>query len=197
MSKKWKRLWLGLAIIVAIQLMLLCAPKMENKLELVINVLAAFSGIYLTLLIFLRSKENSEKEHFEAMKHMKELHTAQIDVLIAGTERQISLWQQITARQTRELVDAIRSQKHTAHNNEDAVVKAIKANYELSKIDYDIEKSEFELMEAKEEMKKIKEFQFLRLNEDRVKEVRAQEHNIAKIVQKIEALKARRRFYSM
>jgi len=100
---KWILYWsvFGLIGIVFIILAILFEDK--SWIGNVLQTVGTIEGIFLTLIIFLQSKEESDKQYREQIEHLQTLNTKQIEALYLATEKQILILQEMTAKQ----IDAI------------------------------------------------------------------------------------------
>lgn len=102
---KWKIHWCAFGTLIL--LFVFTALLFEDKIWLpnVLQTIGTIAGIYLTIIIFLRSKEDSDKQFREHLEHLQNLNAKQIEVLQINTEKHIAALQtetekQITALQT-------------------------------------------------------------------------------------------------
>lgn len=96
---KWKIHWCAFGTLIF--LFVFTAVFFENKTWVgnVLQAIGTVAGIYLTIIIFLFSKEDSDKQFREHIEHLQELNTKQIEALHTSTERQITALQDTNAKQ--------------------------------------------------------------------------------------------------
>jgi glucan phosphoethanolaminetransferase (alkaline phosphatase superfamily) len=70
-------------------------PWLGNALQTVCTII----GLYATVLIFLQSKEESDRQFREHLEHLRELNSREIEALYKATEKQIEAIQQSTLNQ--------------------------------------------------------------------------------------------------
>lgn len=98
-KNKWFYHWSVFAILVS--LFVFTAIFFENKswVPNLLQTIGTVLGIYLTIIIFLFSKEDSDKQFREHIEHLQALNTKQIDALFEATEKQIKALQELTEKQ--------------------------------------------------------------------------------------------------
>ncbi len=96
---KWRIHWCTFGALVF--MFVFTAIFFEDKQWLgnVLQAIGTVSGIYLTIIIFLFSKEDSDKQFRKHLEHLQELNTKQIDALQSATEKQITALQELTEKQ--------------------------------------------------------------------------------------------------
>src|SRR5690606_26289752 len=102
---KWIIHWCTLGLLVV--LFLLVAIFFEDKSWVgnVLQTIGTVAGIYLTLIIFLYSKEESDKQFREHLEHLQNLNLNQIEALQNSTEKQLKTLQELNAKQIKTLHD--------------------------------------------------------------------------------------------
>lgn len=165
-------------------------PTRQKQIELGIESLGAFCGVYLTYIIFLRSRDDLVKQDRERIERKEKRHKTEINVLIKSSENQIEAFRQIINEQSRVLIEAL--EKNNQDSSDKEAARAIERTYQLSKLDYEIEKLELELLEEKDRLAEIEEFEWFRPPSVK-EEQKAEQLTIIKAVQsKIEDLKRKR-----
>ena len=96
---KWIIHWSIFSIIVIILITISLFSKKTEWIKDMMQTLATTSGIYLTLIIFLQSKEESDKQNREYINHLQKLNKVQIDTLTENTQKQIEALQYSTLEQ--------------------------------------------------------------------------------------------------
>lgn len=86
---KWLTYWSLFAIFIG--LFIFVAISFEKKVWVgnLLQTIGTIAGIYLTIIIFLHSKEDSDKQFREHLEHLQNLNTKQIEALSENTNKQI------------------------------------------------------------------------------------------------------------
>lgn len=107
---KWKIH--SVAFFVLLALFVFCASFFEEKtwLSNILQTIGTVIGIYLTVIIFLYSKEDSDRQFKEHLDYLQELNRLQIEALKYSTELQIKVLQEANANH----IDAVNTstEKH-------------------------------------------------------------------------------------
>lgn len=183
---RWPLYWLFFICLIGLCLVLIFIPSLlhEKIHDLLVEALGAFIGVYLSLLIFMKSKEHSDEQNRLYLEAVHENARNQINAYMASTDRQIEEW----ARNTQRQIDAILEASHTQ-------VTALKqtkgsTSYERAahrrQLSYEISGLNEALREAHQELERRKEFVFLRKKEERRKEIADQDKIIEDLLQKLE-----------
>jgi hypothetical protein len=116
-KNKWLIHWLALGIIIT--LFILIAIFLEDKQWTgnVLQTLGTIAGIYLTIIIFLSSKEDSNLQFIHHLEHLQELNTKQINALQELTEKQVRALQETNAAQIATLQDLTKKQIDALHKS--------------------------------------------------------------------------------
>lgn len=192
---KWRLYWSGLIVLIVLMVCLFwqvdgSESTFQKQLELAIESLGAFCGVYLTLIIFLKSRDDMTQQDRERAQHQESLHQKQIAVLLNSTDHQIESFRTIVREQTRVLTETLEKTGKAADGTKAA--EEVRRTYELSVIDYELEKCAFQLKEEEAKLKEIEEFHFLRSAEERKQQVKAQNKVIRELKTKQDALKKKR-----
>src|SRR5258705_6385653 len=96
---KWIIHWTAFAALVG--LFAFVAIRFEDSpwVSNVLQTVGTIAGIYLTIIIFFKTKEESDKQFREHLEHMIQLNTKQIEALQHSTDKQISVLQESTEKQ--------------------------------------------------------------------------------------------------
>jgi hypothetical protein len=96
---KWTIHWVAFSILIT--LFVFVAFLFEDKpwLGNVLQSLGTVSGIYLTIIIFFHTKEESDKQNKQYLEYLQLLNSKQIDALQKATEQQIEALQKSTSDQ--------------------------------------------------------------------------------------------------
>lgn len=103
---KWIINWFAFAILNGV--FVYVAFQFEDKpwLPNVLQTLGTISAIYLSLIIFLQSKEGTDNQFREQLNHLQQLNSNQIIALQASTDRQIKALQDLNGKQIIALQDS-------------------------------------------------------------------------------------------
>lgn len=126
---KWIIHWCALGLLVV--LFLLVAIFFEDKSWVgnVLQTIGTVAGIYLTLIIFLHSKEESDKQFREHLEHLQNLNLNQIEALQNSTEKQLNTLQELNSKQIKTLQDLNSKQIEVL---QEVTEKQINALYEIT-----------------------------------------------------------------
>lgn len=176
MEKKWKLYWTGLIVLVVI-CMILCvlyAYWDENKelIELLIEMFGTFTGVYLSLVIFLKSQSDSDVINRAHLTSLKQMHDDQIEELRNATQRQINEIQISTDKQVQAIMRASNLASQAIRNTSSE--KAVQALVKKSELDEKIRDIKELLLIAQDDLEEIKLFQFFRLPSKRESDIRTQ-----------------------
>ena len=99
LKHKWKIHWAGFSLILTTLISISLFSEKTEWIKDIIQTLATTSGIYLTLIIFLQSKEESDKQFREQINQLQELNKRQIDSLTENTQKEIEALHNLTYEQ--------------------------------------------------------------------------------------------------
>ncbi len=71
----------------------------KSWLSNALQTIGTISGVYLTIIVFLQSKEESDKQFRNHLEHLQLLNTRQIEALQTSTDKQIQALQELNAKQ--------------------------------------------------------------------------------------------------
>lgn len=128
---KWLIHWTIFCILII--LFVFSALFFEHKLWIgnVLQTIGTIAGIYLTLIIFLYSKEGSDKQFREHLDHLQNLNHKQIEALQQLTEKQISTLQELNTKQIEALQNSTEKQITTLQGLTEKQIEALhKTTYE-------------------------------------------------------------------
>lgn len=96
---KWNIHWLVLSVLILS--FIISAIVFENKTWIgnVLQTIGTITGFYLTIIIFLSSKEGSDKQYREHLEHLQKLNNEHITALSNSTLKQIEVIQELTKNQ--------------------------------------------------------------------------------------------------
>lgn len=96
---KWLIIWTVFALIVALFVFIAIyfndIPWVSNALQ----TIGTISAVYLTLIIFLKSKEESDRQFQNQLNHLQRLNAEHIQALQHSTDKQIKTLQELNAKQ--------------------------------------------------------------------------------------------------
>lgn len=96
---KWFLLWGILILLIAVFIFSAISYENEKWIGNLLQTIGTISGVYLTIVIFLHSKEESDKQFREQINHLQQLNQAQITELQNATNLQINAFRDITQEQ--------------------------------------------------------------------------------------------------
>jgi len=96
---KWLINWAAFAVMVG--LFIFVAIYFNNKpwLSNALQTIGTISGVYLTIIVFLQSKEESDKHFRSHLEHLQILNAKQIEAVQTTTDQQINTLQELNAQQ--------------------------------------------------------------------------------------------------
>lgn len=107
---KWILHWSALMIIVAVFIFLALFFEDKPWIGNILQTVGTIAGVYLTILIFLISKEGSDKQFRAHLEELQKLNTNQINALEKTTNRQIEKLQELNERHIDELNNSTQRQ---------------------------------------------------------------------------------------
>jgi hypothetical protein len=96
---KWLIYWVIFTLIISLFVFMALFFEHKSWIGNVLQTIGTIAGIYLTLVIFIYSKEDSEKQFKEHLEYLQQLNYAHIEALEKNTKQQISTLQELNARQ--------------------------------------------------------------------------------------------------
>ena len=96
---KWKFYWLVFIILVCMFIFLAIFFEDKKWIGNALQTLGSISGVYATVLVFLHSKQSSDKQFREQLDYLQMLNAQQIEALHYSTEKQINKLQELTEKQ--------------------------------------------------------------------------------------------------
>ncbi|OFX16702.1 MAG: hypothetical protein A2033_12825 [Bacteroidetes bacterium GWA2_31_9] len=103
--------------------------KEKEWLGNVLQAIGTISGIYLTIIIFLQSNEESDKQFRKQfrkqLEHLQILNSKQIDALQSSTEKQIKTFQDLNSKQILALQELNAKQIDALHYETERQIKTI------------------------------------------------------------------------
>jgi hypothetical protein len=96
---KWLINWTAFAAMVGLFVFVAIYFNNKNWLSNALQTIGTITGIYLTIIVFLQSKEASDKQFQNQLNHLQRLNAAQIEALRESTDKQISALQELTEKQ--------------------------------------------------------------------------------------------------
>jgi hypothetical protein len=102
---KWTLHWSIFGILISLFVLVALFFENKNWIGNVLQTIGTVTGIYLTIIIFLLSKEDSDKQSREHLNELQKLNNIQIEALQSSTEKQINTLQDLNAKQ----IDALKN----------------------------------------------------------------------------------------
>ena len=98
-KNKWIFHWTTFSVL--IWLIAFSVIKLEGKTWLpnFLQAIGTITGIYLTIIIFLQSKEESDKQFRNQLEHLQHLNANHILALQNSTDKHINALQELTDKQ--------------------------------------------------------------------------------------------------
>lgn len=186
---KWPIYWSFFAVLVSSCVLFVYLEETKDPAgesahrELLVEMLGSFTGVYLSLLIFMKSKEHADQQNREYLEHVQHNNNLHIQAMMQATERQIEEYRRNAERQIAAILEASQLQ-----------VKAMRqaqgdTSYERAahrrQLGYEISALKGELKLAEEELERRKIFVFLRTSEERKRELDEQNAVIRDLKQKL------------
>lgn len=107
---KWIIHWCAFSGLAAVFVLFAVFYEDKTWIGNVLQAIGTVTGIYLTLIIFLHSKEGSDKQFKEHLDHLQNLNHKQIEALQGSTEKQIAALQDFNAKQIEALLSSTEKQ---------------------------------------------------------------------------------------
>lgn len=96
---KWLINWTAFAVMVGLFVFVAIYFNDKNWLSNALQTIGTIIGIYLTIIVFLQSKEESDKQFQNQLNNLQRLNAQQIEALRESTDKQISALQELTEKQ--------------------------------------------------------------------------------------------------
>ena len=96
---KWIIHWLTLTLLVSSFIMFSIVFENKTWLGNALQTIGTITGFYLTIIIFLSSKEGADKQYREHLEHLQKLNNDHIIALSNSTSKQIEAIQELTNKQ--------------------------------------------------------------------------------------------------
>lgn len=96
---KWMLHWSLFGFIGILFIILAISYEDKDWIGNVLQTVGTVAGIYLTLIIFFHSKEETDKQYRDQIEHLQTLNSRQIEALHLATEKQIIALQEMTSKQ--------------------------------------------------------------------------------------------------
>lgn len=96
---KWLINWTAFAVMVGLFVFVAIYFNDKNWLSNALQTIGTITGIYLTIIVFLQSKEESDKQFQNQLNYLQRLNAQQIEALRESTDKQISALQELTEKQ--------------------------------------------------------------------------------------------------
>ncbi|MBD80895.1 MAG: hypothetical protein CL840_18405 [Crocinitomicaceae bacterium] len=107
---KWTKYWVGLGMLVVSFCFVFIKYPDESWTENVLQTIGTVTGIYLTLLVFLKSKDDSDQQFKQNLEHLQKLSQDQILAVQKSSQQQIQLLQDLNNKQIQVLQDSTEKQ---------------------------------------------------------------------------------------
>ncbi|MEQ6166153.1 hypothetical protein AAOE16_03070 [Ekhidna sp. MALMAid0563] len=187
MSKhKWKFHWCMLIILVG--LFGFIAFKFEDQtwISNTLQTLGTIIGVYLTIIIFLQSKAESDIQFQEHISALQELNAKQIEALYGATEKQVDAIQKNTLEEISAFEKQIGEVTQQLANN--SVLLAEILGRELEKA---IEIHEHTVRREEKRFQNLSEWKLLRTEEEKQNQLANQWQQLEKVRQGYEYLRGK------
>ncbi len=211
--KKHKFKFQWCAFILLIAMFIFVAVYFENKtwISNALQTIGTITGIYLTIIVFLQSKEGADKHVREQIDKLQELNTKQINAIDSSTkeqiqilqetnekkiqtikeetDRQIASWQEITEKQI-ETLNRTTNEQITSFENEirEVTDELFKNSILLAEIlGRELEKSlnlyNNALEKEETELRNLSRWKFLRTESEKEIQIRHQKQKVSNVKQ--------------
>ncbi len=122
---KWLLHWCAFGSLVCAFVAIAIFFEEKSWLGNVLQLIGTMAGIYLTLIIFLHSKEGSDKQFHKQLEHLQILNLEHIDALHKNTTRQIEAIQVSTEKQIATLQELNAKQIETLQGVTERQIEAL------------------------------------------------------------------------
>lgn len=197
-TRKWKRYWFGLALWMMMPIvfiiLLICWFIPDEYLEgikMLIEFLVSAGGLFLALIIFLRSQEENAKQQYHVQSQRERLHSEQVKAILNGNRAQAEVLNSFIESQNNFLKETV-SKIFNSSKKEDKSFQNSMRIYKISKIDAELADLNYLLDQAEFDLEKIKEWQFLRIKEEKAEQINSKKKEIQNIKDKIVELEKER-----
>jgi len=197
-ARKWKRYWFGLAIWMLMPIffiiLLICGYIPNNYLDgikMLVEFLVSAGGLFLALIIFLRSQEENAKQQYHAQSQRERLHSEQVKAILNGNRAQAEVLNSFMESQNNFFKETV-SKIFNSSKKEDKSFQNSMRIYKISKIDAELADLNYLLDQAEFDQDKIKEWQFLRTKEEKAEQIKSKKKEIENIKDKIAELEKER-----
>lgn len=180
---KWKIHWAAFVLLVL--LFIFSAIFFEDKswIANLLQSIGTIAGIYLTIIIFLHSKEESDKQFREQLEHLQALNEKQISALQYLTEKQIEALNKATIEQISSFEMQIKEVTNKLSDNSILLAEILGRELEKS-----IEVYNSAVQNEKAKYKNLSQWKLLRTPEEREQQLKNQLTRIEKLKQGFEYL---------
>lgn len=96
---KWLITWTAFAVMVGLFVFIAIYFNDRPWLSNALQTIGTISGVYLTIIVFLQSKEESDKHFQNQLDHLQRLNAEHIHALQSSTDKQIKTLQEINTKQ--------------------------------------------------------------------------------------------------
>ncbi len=194
-NRKWNWLWAGAIILVllcfgSITWMIYLEPCVPDSLQVSSQALGAFTGIYVSFVIFLQSKAESDRLNREMLEQFKMDNDHQINAIHESAKAKVEA---IHLMRT-EMVQVLKELKLTTEGLKTEVkgdgIDCTVLRREKRELIEKIETLESEIGLAEQTLDALKEWKFLRTPAEREDQLKVQRNTIDKLIKKREYLSA-------
>lgn len=98
-KNRWTINWIIFGLLVLTIVMLSILTEKSDWIKDLIQTLTTVSGIYLTVIIFLQTKQESDIQFKEHIEYLQQMNRASIESLNSNTSKQIETFQELTNSQ--------------------------------------------------------------------------------------------------
>lgn len=107
---KWRFYWAMFGLMVGCLILLAISFEDRPWLGNALQTIGTVAGLYATLLLYLQTKEENDKQFREHLNHLQELTTKEIEAVKVGTDKQIEALKELTDLQIRSFQELTENQ---------------------------------------------------------------------------------------
>ncbi len=128
---KWLIHWITFSILISLFVFVALYFNDKSWIGNILQTVATITGIYLTIIIFLQSKEGSDEQYREHIEQLQLLNNRQIDALSENTKKQIETFQELTAKQIETLQISTEKQIEALQNSSSEQISSFEQQINL------------------------------------------------------------------
>jgi ABC-type multidrug transport system fused ATPase/permease subunit len=125
---KWRFYWVVFVVLVLLFIYLAFFFEDKKWLGNALQTIGSIAGVYATLLVFLHTKEGSDKQFREHLDYQQTLNNKQIEALQNATEIQITKLQELTEKQIIAIAENTNKQIQTYSSETKKIVDELTDN---------------------------------------------------------------------